>query len=82
MESLVPAERGADGRPSLTDVLMLELPVIRDRLAADFKGVTMQTPDPEVRVYVARGVLVLHLALYAALDETGSVEVFWVDIEQ
>ncbi len=81
LESLLPDERGDDGAPSLTDIMMLELPAIRDRLAADFDGVTMQTPDPDVRVHLTQGVLVRHLAVYAALDEAGSVEVFWLDIE-
>jgi hypothetical protein len=45
LEAFLPEERGPDGSPSLTDFLLLDLPVIRDRLAADYEGVTMGTVE-------------------------------------
>ncbi len=80
LESFLPEERGADGSPSLTDFLMLDLAVIRDRLATDYESVTLGTDDPDVRVYVGRGILVPHVAVYVALDAGDGVEAFWVDI--
>ena len=35
LEELLPSERGADGTPSITDFLVLEVPGLRDGLAAD-----------------------------------------------
>jgi hypothetical protein len=35
LDSLLPTERGADGTPSVTDFLLLDLPAVRDRLASD-----------------------------------------------
>lgn len=81
LEASLPEERGADGSPSLTDFLLLDLPVIRDRLAADYESVTMGTDDRDVRVYIGRGILVPRVAVYVALDAGGSVEAFWVDID-
>lgn len=77
LDELLPVERGADGSPSVTDFLMLELPAIRDMLASDFERYTMVTEDPDVRVYVGSGVLFNAVAVFAALDED-SVEAFWV----
>ncbi len=81
LEAFLPEERGPDGSPSLTDFLLLDLPVIRDRLAADYEGVTMGTDDLDVRVYVGRSILVARVAVYVALDAGNNVEAFWVDID-
>jgi hypothetical protein len=37
---------------------LLDLPIIRDRLAADYEAITMGTDGPDVRVYIGRGILV------------------------
>lgn len=80
LETLLPAERSADGTPSITDFLLLELPAVRDRLAVDFKGNTLPTDDPDVRVYVGAGVLVTRFAMFASLGRD-AVEVFWIVID-
>ena len=66
LDRLLPAERRNDGTPSATDFLLLDLPAVRDRLAADFEAVTVVVPpEGDVRVCVAAGVLVERFALYA-----------------
>lgn len=48
LDRLLPGERGADGTPSVTDMLLLDLPRVRDRLAADYEGNTLPTDEPDV----------------------------------
>ncbi len=80
LDSLFPSERGADGAPSSIDFLLHDLPPIRDLLAADFEGNTLVTDDPDVRVYVGRGVLVPAVAIYAVcIDDV--VEVIWISVQ-
>jgi hypothetical protein len=80
LDRLLPGERGADGTPSVTDLLLLDLPRVRDRLAADYEGNTLPTDDPDVRVYVGAGVLVSRFAIFVAL-EADTVEAFWLSID-
>jgi hypothetical protein len=68
LDLLLPGERGADGTPSVTDFLLLDLPRVRDRLAGDYEGNTLPTDDPNVRVYVGAGVLVSRFAIFVALE--------------
>jgi hypothetical protein len=76
---LLPLERQADGTPSLTDFLLIDLPAVRDRLLADFEGATLPVPNSNVRVLVGFGPLVPRFAIYAEL-ESASIEVFWITI--
>lgn len=78
--ALLPEGRGADGTPSVTDFLMLDLPRARDRLAEDFEANTAPTDDDDVRVYIGAGVLLPVIALFAVADGQ-TVEVFWVSVE-
>jgi hypothetical protein len=80
IDALLPSERGADGTPSVTDFLLLDLPAVRDRLAADYESNTLATDDPDVRVYVGSGILVTRFAIYTAL-EADIVEAFWLTID-
>lgn len=80
LDRLLPGERGADGTPSVTDMLLLDLPRVRDRLAADYEGNTLPTDEPDVRVYVGAGVLVSRFAIFVAL-EADTVEAFWLSID-
>lgn len=81
LDLLLPAERGADGSPSVTDFVVFDLPAVRDDLARDFEGRTMLTDDPEVRVYIGTGVLVGAFAVYVVL-EGSVVEAFWLTIDR
>ena len=81
LDVLLPERRSADGTLSVTDFLLFDLPPIRDKLAGDFKGETLPTDDAGIRVYVGHGVLVRHVAVFARLDNDGSVEVFWLSLD-
>jgi hypothetical protein len=81
LDERFPTERGADGTPSATDFLLIDLPAVRDRLANDFDRWTLPTTDQEVRVCIGAGILVERFALFAAL--VGDVvEVFWLTMER
>jgi hypothetical protein len=80
LDYLLPEDRGADGTPSVTDFLAFELPTIRDRLASDYERSTMSTADLDVRVFVGAGVFVSTIALYTALEPSGVVAVFWINL--
>jgi hypothetical protein len=45
LDALLPTERGADGAPSVTDFLLLDLPRVRDRLVHDFEGNTKRIAE-------------------------------------
>ncbi len=77
---LLPEERGADGMPSVTDFLMLDLPFVRDELAQRYEERTLNTNDPDVRVYIGTGALVRAFAVYATLSDD-TVDVFWLSID-
>jgi len=77
LETLLPEERGADGRPSITDFLAFEIPTFRDRLALNAEGATVATAVPDVRALVAAGVLVPALVVYLMIHED-EVEAFGI----
>ncbi len=82
LDELLPDSRAADGTPSSTDFLLYELPPVRDLLASDFENQTVAVPPgDEVRVYIASGVLVDRVALFARLTEDGVIEVLDIDID-
>ncbi len=75
LEELLPTERGSDGTPSVTDFLVLEVPGLRDGLAADAAHLTRPTSDHGIRVFINSGVLVPAVLMYMFVDEH-DVEVF------
>ncbi len=77
LEEMLPTERGADGEPSVTDFIELEVRPLQQRLAADVIGLTLPTEMPGVRLYVNAGVLVPALMMYMAVDDE-EVNVFHV----
>ena len=80
LEALLPSERGADGTPSITDFLVLEVPGLRDGLAVDAIGLTRPTSDDGIRVYINTGVLMPGLVLYMLVDEH-EVDVFHISFD-
>jgi hypothetical protein len=81
LAELLPEERGADGSPSITDFLLLDLPAVRNALAADFERFTLATHDPDVRVYIGAGVLVRTMTVYASIEQH-DIEAFWIELER
>ena len=79
LETLLPEERGADGRPSVTDFIVFEVPPMRDRLAADAVAATLPTKLSGVRVYIGSGFIVPTIAVFLRIDDH-DVEVFWVSL--
>lgn len=75
LEELLPAERGSDGTPSITDFLVLELPGLRDGLAHDALRLTRATGVVGIRSYINSGVLVPAVLMYMFVDDH-DVEVF------
>ncbi len=80
LEELLPTERGADGTPSVTDFLVLEVPGLRDGLASDAVRLTRSTSDDGIRVYINRGVLMLGVVMYMVVNEH-DVEVFHISFD-
>lgn len=82
LDELLPEERSAAGVASTADFLLHEIPPLIDLLAEDYEGTTLAVPDvPGVRVLVATGVLVAHLALYVILADDGAVEIIYLEID-
>jgi len=81
LDTLLPPERGADGAPSVTDFLLLDLPTVRDDLAEEYEARTLPTDDPDVRVYIGAGVLFRGFAIFVLLHD-GAVEAFWINIDR
>ena len=81
LDVLLPEERGADGRPSVTDFMVFEAPTIGDKLGRDYEGETLSTDDAVVRVYVGNGVLVRQVAVFARLEHDDSVAAFWLSLD-
>lgn len=81
LDELLPSERGPDGEPSITDFLLFDLPSVSDRLRSNYFENTLQTGEPEVRVYIGAGMLVARFAIFVAL-EGEVVEAFWLSIDR
>ena len=82
LDSLLPDERGSDGRPSATDFLLYELPRLRDQLASDFETNTLAVAGAEpLRVLIEAGTLVRVVAVYALISSDDSVEVIGLDLD-
>ncbi len=72
----------AEPGPSTADFLLHEIPPFIDVLAVDFEASTLEVKDvPVVRVLIATGVLVAHLALCAVLADDDAVEVVNLEID-
>ena len=82
LDALLPAERPGDGSPSATDFLLIDVPRLRDRLANDYRGSTLPTDDPDVRVIVAASMLFRAVALYVVEMPDGHIEVVWLSFER
>ena len=58
------------------------MPPLIDLLALDNEAATLEVRDvPEVRVLIATGVLVAHVALYVVLGDDDAVEIIYLEID-
>ena len=61
---------------------MHEIPPLIDGLALDYETTTLAVEGvPGVRVLIATGVLVRHLALYVVLGADGAIEIICLEID-
>lgn len=81
LDQLLPAERGAAGRPSTADFILHDLTAIIDTLAEDFEGTTMPAPDTRTRIMVTAGMTVPFVAVYVDLRPDDTIEVLSVDFD-
>ena len=82
LDELLPEERSGTGVASTADVLLHEIPPLIDLLAEDYQGATLEVPGvPNVRVLIATGVLVAHLALHVVLADDSAVEIIYLEID-
>ena len=75
-------DRGAEGQPSATDFLVLDLPTVVERFATEFESL------PEVadgfsaaRFVIAPGVLVREFAVYGLLLADGSIDIIGIEVD-
>lgn len=83
LDELLPDERSPTGVASTADFLLHEIPPLIDLLAQDYEGATLDVPGvPDVRVMIATGVLVSHLALYLVLADDDAVDIIYLEIDE
>ena len=81
LDQLLREERSTDGKPSVTDFLVFDLPRVHDKLSRDVYGQTLQTDEPGVRVYIGLGALVGRFAIFVTVMPDGDVEAFWLAVD-
>ena len=81
LDQLLREERSTDGKPSVTDFLVFDLPRVHDKLSRDVYGQTLQTDEPGVRVYIGLGALVGRFAIFVTVMPDGDVEAFWLSLD-
>ena len=82
LDEQLPDDRPADGRPSVTDFLVFDVPTIRDRLAQDAESCTMSIPPGQtVRAYIGAGTLVARFVVYVIIRPDEAVDVVDVEID-
>ncbi len=82
LDEQLPAERSVNGRPSVTDFIVFDIPTLRDRLAEDLEGCTTTIPPGHnVRAYIGHGSLVSYFIAYVILRADDVVEVVDIDVE-
>jgi hypothetical protein len=80
---LLPNERGENSEPSITDFLVIEVPVIVERFANGFDGLAEIVDGvPAGRMLIASGLLVSMFVAFDILLVDGSIEVVGLDIDQ
>ncbi len=82
LDEQLPDNRPSDGRPSVTDFLVFDVPTIRDRLAHDAEGCTTTIPPGlTVRAYIGAGTLVARFVVYVIIRPDNAIDVVDVEID-
>ncbi len=76
-------ERGADGKPSATDFIVIDLPTVVEQFAVGFDDLAEAIPGvPSLRMFVGTGALV-HAYVVQGIQISGDIiELVAIDIEQ
>ena len=82
LDAQLPAERTDDGRPAAIDVLLFDLPRLRDLLANGYEHNTQPVRGAEpVRVLIQAGTLVHSAAPYAIETPDRTIDVIAIDLD-
>lgn len=82
LDSQLGPDRGPEGHPSATDFLVLELPVVVERLATDLEGLPEIVEGfPGGRMFISGGLLVRAFAVYGLLMTDGSIELMGIELD-
>ena len=76
------ADRGPNGEPSSTDFIVLELPAIVERFAADFDRLPeIVNGVPAARMLITSGVLVRAIAVFGLATSETTVDLIGLTVE-
>lgn len=61
--------------------MLHDLTNIVELLAQDYDATTLSVPGIEDKVMITTGMTVAHIAVYVGLSGSGTVEVYWLDLD-
>jgi hypothetical protein len=81
LDAQLPAERGPQGEPSVTDFIAVVLPTIIDRFAEQFDDLPeLVAGVTATRMFIGPGVLVRAIAVYGLLSDDDVVDLVGIAI--
>jgi hypothetical protein len=82
LDELLPADRGPNGEPSVTDFLVIDLPAVVDRFATDFDALPEIIEGlPAARMLIITGRLVNRFVVYGVESPDGAVDLIGIDLD-
>jgi hypothetical protein len=82
LDELIPSDRGANGEPSATDFLVIDLPSIVDSFATGFDALPEVIEGvPSARMLIAVGRLVGRFVVFGLEAADGSIDVIGLDLD-
>jgi hypothetical protein len=82
LDELLRAERGPNGQPSATDVIVLELPAIVERFATGFDDLPEIVEGvPAGRMLIAAGMLVRAIAVFGLLTSDNTIDLIGLSLD-
>jgi hypothetical protein len=82
LDAHLPAERGPQGEPSVTDFIAVVLPTIIDRFAEQFDDLPeLVAGVTATRMFIGPGVLVRAIAVYGVLGDDDVVDLVGIAIK-